>query len=259
MNEKTKRGLETLQVALILGVLGDSLFRATPWGLNFFLWTTTLTLGIWLLITRHRENKASVGTIALHAALIFFGAMFLWRDSIQLLVADVVAILCILAVLTLPVMKLKMQRSGLVHYGLGWLYSGFNVAIAPFFLFGDIEWESMPGREGVKHFVAVIRGLLIALPIILVFGVLFVAADAAFQDLVEKTFRIDFDNIIFSHVLLITFLSWITAGYLRGVSVNIFEKSNIQAAGQASSIQELGLKDEPENKADEAETKTKPK
>ena len=37
MNERTKIGLEILQAAVLLGVLGDVLLRAMPWGLNVFL------------------------------------------------------------------------------------------------------------------------------------------------------------------------------------------------------------------------------
>jgi len=37
MNTKTKTGLEILQIAIGLGILGDVLLRQKPWGLNVLL------------------------------------------------------------------------------------------------------------------------------------------------------------------------------------------------------------------------------
>ena len=42
MGERTRLGLGLIGVALVLGVLGDILLRATPWGVNFFVWITLL-------------------------------------------------------------------------------------------------------------------------------------------------------------------------------------------------------------------------
>ena len=38
MGAGTQEGLNVLGVALVLGLLGDALLRATPWGLNVLLW-----------------------------------------------------------------------------------------------------------------------------------------------------------------------------------------------------------------------------
>ena len=40
MNESTKRGLQVLGAALLLGFLADILLRPTPFGLNSGLWVT---------------------------------------------------------------------------------------------------------------------------------------------------------------------------------------------------------------------------
>ncbi|MDP9427093.1 MAG: hypothetical protein M3P37_13980 [Actinomycetota bacterium] len=42
MGERTKLGLGIAGVAAMLGFLGDGLLRATPWGLNVFLFTVSL-------------------------------------------------------------------------------------------------------------------------------------------------------------------------------------------------------------------------
>jgi hypothetical protein len=252
-NGRTRRGLEILQAALIIGISGDSLLRAAPWGLNFFLWVTLLSVGLWVVVTRRREEKA-VSTIALHSALIFFAAMFVWRDSIQLLVADVMAILVVFAVLTLPAMKLSFERSGVAHYMLGWVYSSFNAAIAPFFILAeDIKWNSVPKGKSVRIAAAAGKGLAVALPLVLIFGALFMAADAAYEKLIRETIQIDLEQLM-SHLLLITFLSWGTAGYFRGADIftfrsfagekmdglSIFAKDGETKAGEQAAAAESG-------------------
>jgi hypothetical protein len=222
MNEKTKTGLEILQAAVLLGVLGDVLLRQMPWGLNVLLFISSLVAAFVMLILRRKREFWNAQTIALNIALVFFAGMFVWRDSIELKTFDTLAILTILAILTLPAMKIKTQLAGVFHYIIGFIWSGINAAFAPFFLvFGDVQWKTIPQTGWSKHLIAILRGVLIAAPIILIFGALFVAADAVFQNIVERTFNIQPD-IVVAHIFFIGFFSWITAGYLRGSLVENF-------------------------------------
>ena len=222
MNERTKTGLEILQAAVLLGVLGDVLLRQMPWGLNVLLFIGALTAAMTMLIWRRKREFWNAQTIALNVALVFFAAMFVWRDSAELKAFDTIAILTILAILTLPALKIKTQIAGVFHYIIGFIWSGISAVFAPFFLvFGDIKWKTIPQTGWSKHLVAVLRGVLIAAPILLVFGALFVAADAVFQNIVERTFNIKPD-IVIAHIFFVGFFSWITAGYLRGSLIENF-------------------------------------
>ncbi|MEP6847422.1 MAG: DUF4153 domain-containing protein, partial [Acidobacteriota bacterium] len=77
-------------------------------------------------------------------------------------------------------------------------------------------WKQMPQTGWSKHLVAVMRGLAIVTPIILIFGGLFVAADAVYQGMVERIFNIQPETIL-THSLLFAAFAWMSAGYLRGV------------------------------------------
>ncbi len=257
VNDKTKTGLEILEAAVLLGVLGDSLLRATPWGLNVFLFVITLAAVMIGLTLRRRSEFWTVQTTSLHGALIFFAAMFVWRDSIELKLLNTLAIFTILAVLTLPVLKIKAQIAGVFQYFFAAIWSGYNAAFAPFFLvFVDIKWKTIPQTGWTKHLVAVLRGLAIATPIILVFGALFMAADAVFEGIIQQTFRID-PEILFTHLLLIGFVSWVSAGYLRASLFDSFstektpEIKTPEIKTQTSSVTEPE-KDEKENEKEKA-------
>ncbi|MGI9034498.1 MAG: DUF4153 domain-containing protein [Pyrinomonadaceae bacterium] len=228
MNERTKTGLEILQAAVLLGILGDVLLRETPWGLNILLLVGALVAAMTMLVLRRRNEFWTKHTIALNCALIFFAACFAWRDSAELQVFDALAILTVFAVLTLPALKIKTQTADVFHYVLGFIWSGISAAFAPFFLvFKDIDWKTIPQTGWSKHLISVLRGLLIAAPILLVFGGLFVAADAIYEGIIRQTFNIE-PAILVGHIFFTGFFSWIVAGYLRGSLISGFasDKTN---------------------------------
>ena len=96
----------------------------------------------------------------------------------------------------------------------------------------DIRWKTIPRAGWTKHLFAVFRGLAIAAPILFVFGALFMAADAVFQGIVEKTLRIDAD-VLLAHLLLAGFLSWCSAGYLRGSIIGLSSDEGLREETQA--------------------------
>ncbi len=112
MNEKTKTGLEILEAALLLGILGDVLLRETLWGLNVLLFIGALVAAMVMLTLRRRSEFLTAPTIALHTALIFFAAMFVWRDSMELKVFDTFVVITILGLLILARAENKRQNGG---------------------------------------------------------------------------------------------------------------------------------------------------
>lgn len=222
MNERSKTGIEILQASILLGLMGDVLLRATPWGLNVFLFVGTLAAAIVMLFRRRGPAVWNSNTIALISAMTFFGACFLWRDSIELRVFDSFAVIIIAALLVLPTLKIEVQHAGVFNYALALLWSGFSAAFAPFLLlFNDIEGAAVSKAGWRKHFVAVLRGVAIATPLLFIFGALFVAADAMFEGFIEKTLKIEPD-IILQHLFLILFFGWLSAGYLRAIVTATF-------------------------------------
>lgn len=268
MNEKTKIGLEILQAALLLGILGDVMLRVDYPGLNMLLLVGGTAAAMAMLFLRRRREALDTNTWALLGAMVFFGATFAWRDSPQLRVADVLAIVAIFAVLALPVFRIKLATAGVSHYILGFVSSALNAWFAPFLLiFDDIKWATGTGQKGwSKTAFSILRGILIAVPLLLVFGALFVAADAAFEGLVKRVFNVNFDTVL-SHIFLTGLLSWLAAGYLRGTlveplsggpaGVSVVPAPEPEIVPSPPSVTELPS-DEPQAKA-EPEPEKKPR
>jgi hypothetical protein len=66
-----------------------------------------------------------------------------------------------------------------------------------------------------RRFAAVGRGLAIATPLVVVFGALFMSADAMFTELVLRLVRFDLE-LVATHVVLFSVTAWLATGYLRG-------------------------------------------
>ncbi|HMO82052.1 MAG TPA: DUF4173 domain-containing protein [Pyrinomonadaceae bacterium] len=231
MNNRTKAGLEILMAAAVIGLLGNILLRQTPWGLNAFLFVTAFTAAMAFVMFRNRPELMTVRTLALQAAMVFFGAMFLIRDSIELRVYDTVAIIVIMGVLVLPNFGVDQRIAGVIHYAGGLAWAGISSLFAPFLLIGaDIDWKKMPGDRLSTSIFSGLRGLAVAAPLIIVFGALFMAADAAYEGWVNGFFSFDAESAV-SHVLLSSFLAWLAAGYLRGAVID-----NVAAAAFSAGI-----------------------
>ena len=80
--------------------------------------------------------------------------------------------------------------------------------------FADIHWSEVPRTGSMSAVLAVLRGLLIAIPLLVLFGGLFMAADAVFSGLVSGLFAVNVEQAV-THLFWIGLWSWITAGFLR--------------------------------------------
>lgn len=242
MNKQTRSGFEILGTAGLIGVLGNLLLRQTPWGLNAFLFVTVFTVAMIVLTKRHRPELMTVRTIALQAAMVFFATMFLIRDSIELRVFDTIAILIIMGILVLPNFRVDQRIAGVFHYAAGFIWSGIMSAFGAIAILGaDIDWKEIPGNRISKTAFSVLRGLAIALPIFFVFGALFMAADAAFENFANRIVSFDLGTAV-SHVMITSVLAWLTAGYYRGTLVESFARAAASPTAPIPRLQDQAKK-----------------
>jgi hypothetical protein len=217
MNERTKKGLDCIEAALLLGVLGDVLLRATPLGINVLLWTAALGLAVLALTARWRGQLYREQGGWLILPVFFFAAAFVWRDSLTLKSLDILSLLLALGLVAWRAKGRNIRLAGVMEYALGMTAVGFNTLFAFFpLVLTDVRWKEMPQAGWSRHALAILRGLVIALPLLTVFGLLFMAADAVFEGLVNNVLHINFDKL-FTHLFLVIFFTWVTGGYLRGV------------------------------------------
>ena len=220
MDSQTRLGLELFGAALVLGMLGDQLLRVGPWGLNAFVW-----IGCLVVVSCGLGYRWWAEHIRVQPWFILplggLALLYLGRDAATLKLVNSVAVLAALALGVWQMQRARLRRHpsvaveppGLLAAGIKALFE------VPRFLTRDIDWKSLKAEERGKKAAAVARGVLIALPVLVLFGTLFVAADAAFASLLAHTFEID-PTLLPGHLLLTVLFTWIVGGFLYGVLIN---------------------------------------
>lgn len=237
VSDRTRLGLGTLGAACVLGVLGDALLRATPWGVNVSLWVVGLVAAT-LAVARWRGIGLRGGGKWLALPALFFASALAWRDSPALIALNLLALLMSLALAALRSRTGKLRVGGVLDYALGLLAGALSAGLGSLaLLFGDIRWRETPRGRWSKGAAAVGRGLLLALPLLLIFGTLFVAADAMFQGLVSDLFGWD-PAELFSHAVLAGTLAWLTGGLLRQT---LLGRELENPVGECPSVLTLGI------------------
>lgn len=212
MSERTKLGLALLGAALVLGVLGDELLRATPLGINVLLWVAALVVTLFLL-ARWQRVRLTGGRRWMVPTLVLFAALPAWRDSHWLVALDLAAIAAALSLGALRTRR-PVHQAGLADYVIGLGSASAAVIHRPATLMqSEIEWRELPKGPEARQAVAIGRGFVLAAPLLLVFGALFVAADQVFQGIVADA--VPNGEQLLSHTLLVVALGWVAAGLLR--------------------------------------------
>jgi hypothetical protein len=216
MLSKARLELSVLGTALVMGILADALLRAVPWGLNLLIWMAALCAAI-TFHARWREKALSGGGQWLLVVVVLFALGLVWHDSPALKILSLLAALTALSLVMLQAQGGRVRFGGLVEHALGAAVAGLNSAFGLLpVLFGEAEWKKLLGGRRSQRAMAVVRGALFALPCLLIFGGLFMGADAVFDNIVRKTFHVNFQQV-FTHFFVAAFFAWCVGGYLRGI------------------------------------------
>ncbi len=213
MNKNSNSGWRILGAASVLGLFGDLLLRAAPWGVNFPLWTLMLAILVLLLNRKSGENWQGEGRWMFLPAFLF-PVTFAWRDSTTLLSLNFAAASGALIFALFRARSGTIRVMSLIETAMAGCLFLVNICAGfLLLLIEDLPWKNIPPRRS-KSMLALFRGSLLAVPPLLLFGGLFMAADAAFEGIVTEALHWFFKNI-FSHLFLAGLVLWISGGILR--------------------------------------------
>jgi hypothetical protein len=213
MDGKTRLGLGVLGTALVLGLLGGWLLRATPWGVNLFLWVAALVGAAALVVWRGCLRVAGEGRWLVPVALLF-AACVAWRASAALAFLNVLAFLATASLALLRARTGRLRLAGLSEYLLGGIYAAVLSSAGPLPVAArEVEWRQVAQGRWRAPALAATRGVFLAAPLLILFGALFAAADAVFQSLLSDLFGFDVAEALGHHSLTVA-LAWFSAGAL---------------------------------------------
>ncbi len=204
-------------IGLTLGLLGDLLFYQKAIGLSFPLFILAVVL-VTLAAGRQARSGLNWRNLWPLLPMLLIAAMVAGRANNSLTVLNVLATLG-LGALTLHYLPLKkpLDEDHLMQH-LGGAAEAF--ILTPFEPFAELSdsWAWFSQRNWRSQTLsAVLRGLVLAVPILIVFTLLLAAADEVFANYVQQAWDLiafNPDVGFINQVLLTLMLGWIAMGAL---------------------------------------------
>ncbi len=204
-------------LGLALGLLGNVFFYQNHIGLSFPLFIIILVV-VLLAASRPAQTPVNWRNLWPLLPLVFFAVMVAVRVDVSVMTLNIAATLTLgaLALHYLPKER-PLDEGTLEEHALGVI----EASIVSFFAalpevgqsFGALREKSWQGRT----LVAVLRGLALAAPIILVFTLLLGSADAVFAEYVENAWEMlafNPDASLIDQAMITLGLGWLSIGTL---------------------------------------------
>ena len=187
---RVKPSVHILLVALALGWSVDLLFYGKALGISVFLFVLLLMAALFGL-GRLEEVRPVRHNLWLLAPLVFFASMVFVRANPFVTFLNAVASLALLGLVAHFYAAGHPHRLGLIGYPIVLLRTAGNALVQPAPLVSaSVNLEAARQRGG-RNLLPVIRGLLLALPVLVIFTVLLASADLVFADYLEDLFSLD--------------------------------------------------------------------
>ncbi|HNR02124.1 MAG TPA: DUF4173 domain-containing protein [Anaerolineaceae bacterium] len=202
--------------ALVAAWLFDFLFWSKGSGISFFIWTAVLLLAGYMLAWSEGKRPHALSVLLTLLILAFSTVMALRNEPLTRAVS---VLLTLTGMMLLTATFLNGHwvwyrlRDYVVEFArvIGVGFSGAALLLAKGRTPPPVE--GAPARRGWSRAWPIIRGVLIALPIVAIFGMLLASADQIFADWVKRIFNIE----KLPEYLFRLFYILVIAGFLVGV------------------------------------------
>ena len=229
--------------AFISGVIANFLFWGKLPGISFPIFVAVcLTSGYFLLVSdRHKPSKSSAVLIAL---VLFLSVMTIIRREPLTLFLNYSLTLFLMALLAMTWGNGSWVSFGMPDYLVNFFIFFRHIFVLPW-LMGTEDKQEETGRikRLFRKSAPVIRGVLITIPVLLLFTALFTSADLVFSNRIEGLVsKLNMENVreLLLRGLLILTVAYIFSGtilFAAKQSGNIPRRSN----GKSFNVAFLGL------------------
>lgn len=207
---------QILALGLALGVLADLLVFGKPLGIGFLI-LVLLLVGVLWRVNRLEGKTAVRQNLWLLVPLLFFASMIFLRANTFLTTMNTLAVLCLLVYLVFFWNDGRAHNLGLIDMALLPLrVGGHSFILAPSVTSESVDLETAK-RHGRRNFLPILRGLLLAAPVLLIFTLLLAAADTIFKQTVQNTLSLDIFMHLFDwtgHAIFMVTAAWLVTGGL---------------------------------------------
>lgn len=206
-------------VSIVLGLFTIVLFHKVPTaGVNLLIATVLVLASAGLLIYTTRASLPKRNLLLMITASLF-AALFTWRSSDALRTLNFLLVLLLAGIVLSPTFTqgfhLTFSRAALA------LRQSFtNLLAGAYRLLEEFPWQAFSSGPNILAVRSGIRGALLSLPLLLLFGYLFSSADVRFDSLVDLMVA-GFVGNIAGQTLWFLIGAWAAAGLLRMAALGI--------------------------------------
>ena len=215
---RERLAVRALRSALLLGLAGDLLLRGGGLGINALL-SVLLVAGTVCALDVDRGDGATRARLILLVPVVAAGVALAWRGSELLSVAAVgwfVFGIALHAAALRAGPAWSLWRLDPLAPVRAMLRLTGDAASQGVMLIGrDLPQGTITGATGWRSVAAGWRGLLAAIPLVLVFNALFMGADPVWEKQAERLIDIDLSSML-GHAVFTSILAWLAGGWLRG-------------------------------------------
>ncbi len=228
MTPAPRAAVTVLGAGVALGALADVLLRATPWGVNLTLWIAAV-LGAGAALARRWRVAVAPETPWLALAALLLAAGFVGRDAEELQVLTVLGLAGTLGTAAWAARGAAPRQEGVAAWLRAWAAAARDGAVGVLLLIlRDIPWARPDAARPLRLAPAIAAGVLLAAPLLVVFGALFASADAVFATLLDRAFR---PETLAPHVVALLAGTAFAAGALRHALLGRCETPAAESSG----------------------------
>src|SRR2546427_1038486 len=151
LSDKTRLGLQVLGAGTALGIVGDALLRAIPWGLNAFLCTAALVAATAVIVRRQRiPVSGDAPWLAVTALLL--ASNFLARDSGALRAFDALGLVIVGSLACFSLRGVALRGRSVWDYLLGGVGAAPSACLRLWPLLGPgLRWSELPSGGALRQ------------------------------------------------------------------------------------------------------------
>lgn len=223
-----RAGLAVLGGSCLLGLVAACFIPMGPLGFGFPI-TVLAAFGVYGLVNRVSLVRPQTKATYLWIPVLLFSALIAWRDAPALKFLNVLMVAVFGGIIAIRARPSMISKGSAWDYPFRALGAWFVAFVDTFnLLFNDIAWRLIPQGGHGKNLTSIFRGLLLATPLLIIFGALFVNADARFEKLLSQMFNFNAEAIVEQSFVGFA-IAWFAAGLLRRVYIGANSQSQITA------------------------------
>jgi hypothetical protein len=174
--------------ALALGLIVEIFFYSRPLGVSFPIWAVAACVAA-IGMAWAESRRPARGSVWLIGPILVFAALAFVRLEPLTLFLDIIAVLCLFALWVRTFRSGGAMDYGWIDFALAVLWVPVEAILRPWPVVSQANRQAFGDKATHSRLLAILRGLLLALPILVVLALLLTAADVIFADVLRRAFE----------------------------------------------------------------------